>query len=128
MTELDDLLSDLHVEGSEKSRAKELNHVIQYEETELGLLLLVKVKGLWKDHIDQLIDKLTAQGAMSLEQSSHDLSNRKLEIIFVVVFLLDNFEIILIELLIFVLSLSLILSKFIVLSNSLVRFGILLNE
>ncbi len=91
MTELDDLLSDLHVEGSEKSRAKELNHVIQYEETELGLLLLVKVKGLWKDHIDQLIDKLTAQGAMSLEYSSHDLSNRKLEIIFVVVFLLDNF-------------------------------------
>lgn len=128
MTELDDLLSDLHVEGSEKSRAKELNHVIQYEETELGLLLFVKVKGLWKDHIDQLIDKLTAQGAMSLEQSSHNLSNRKLEIIFVVVFLLDNFEIILIELLIFVLSLSLILSKFIVLSNSLVGFGILLNE
>ena len=75
MTEFDDLLSNLHVEGSKKGRAKELDHVIQHEETELGLLLLVKVKGLWKDHIDQLIDKLTALGAMSLEKSSHDLSN-----------------------------------------------------
>jgi hypothetical protein len=65
---------------------------------------------------------------MSLEQDSNDLSNRMLEIIFVVVFFFDDFKIILVKLLIFILSLSLILGEFIVFEDSLVRFVVLFNQ
>lgn len=65
---------------------------------------------------------------MSLEQDSNDLSNRMLEIVFVVVFFFDDFKIILVKLLIFILSLSLILSKLVVFEDSLVRFVVLFNQ
>ena len=65
---------------------------------------------------------------MSLEQDSNDLSNRMLEIVFVVVFFFDDFKIILVKLLIFIVSLSLILSKLVVFEDSLVRFVVLFNQ
>ena len=65
---------------------------------------------------------------MSLEQDSNDLSNRMLEIIFVVVFFFDDFKIIFVKLLIFILSLSLILGKLIIFLDSLIRFVVLLNQ
>ena len=65
---------------------------------------------------------------MSLEQDTNDLSNRMLEIILVVVFLFDDLKIILIELLIFILCLSLILGKLIIFLDSLIRFVVLFNQ
>jgi hypothetical protein len=65
---------------------------------------------------------------MSLEQDSNDLSNRMLEIIFVVVFFFDDFKIIFVKLLIFILSLSLILGKLIIFLDSLIRFVVLLYQ
>ena len=65
---------------------------------------------------------------MSLEQDSNDLSNRMLEIIFVVVFFFDDFKIIFVKLLIFILSLSLILGKLIIFLDSFIRFVVLLYQ
>ena len=65
---------------------------------------------------------------MSLEQDTNDLSNRMLEIKFVVVFFFDDFKIIFVKLLIFILSLSLILCKLIVFEDSLIRFVVLFNQ
>ena len=65
---------------------------------------------------------------MSLEQDTNDLSNRMLEIVLVVVFFFDDFKIILIELLIFILCLSLILGKLIIFLDSLIRFVVLFNQ
>ena len=65
---------------------------------------------------------------MSLEKDTNDLSNRMLEIILVVVFLFDDLKIILIELLIFILCLSLILGKLIIFLDSLIRFVVLFNQ
>lgn len=64
---------------------------------------------------------------MSLEQDTNDLSNRMLEIVLVVVFFFDDLKIILIELLIFILCLSLILGKLIIFLDSLIRFVVLFN-
>jgi len=57
---------------------------------------------------------------MSFEKNSNNFSNRMLEIVLIIVLLLNYFQIILIKLLIFVLGLSLILRKLIVLYNSLI--------
>ena len=65
---------------------------------------------------------------MSLEKDTNDLSNRMLEIVLVVVFLFDDLKIILIELLIFILCLSLILGKLIIFLDSLIRFVVLFNQ
>jgi hypothetical protein len=65
---------------------------------------------------------------MSLEQDSNDLSNRMLEIIFVVVFFFDDFKIIFVKLLIFILCLSLILGELIIFLDSLIRFVVLLYQ
>jgi hypothetical protein len=65
---------------------------------------------------------------MSLEQDTNDLSNRMLEIVLVVVFFFDDLKIILIELLIFILCLSLILGKLIIFLDSLIRFVVLFNQ
>ena len=65
---------------------------------------------------------------MSLEKDTNDLSNRMLEIVLVVVFLFDDLKIILIELLIFILCLSLILGELIIFLDSLIRFVVLLNQ
>ena len=65
---------------------------------------------------------------MSLEKDTNDLSNRMLEIVLVVVFFFDDLKIILIELLIFILCLSLILGKLIIFLDSLIRFVVLFNQ
>jgi len=65
---------------------------------------------------------------MSLEEDAHDLGNGQLEIILVVVLLLDDFQVILIELFIFVLRLSLILGELIVLLDPRVGVVVKIDE
>jgi len=121
-------LSNLDVKRSQKIRSEEFDHIIHDKETELSFIFFARVKYWRQDYINKLVNQISAQGTMSLEQDSNDLSNRVLEIIFVVVFFFDDFKIIFVKLLIFILCLSLILGKLIIFLDSLIRFIVLLYQ
>jgi hypothetical protein len=57
---------------------------------------------------------------MSLKQDAHDFSNRELKVILVVVFLLNDFEIIIVNLIVFIISIS-VFRHVVVLLDSFIR-------
>lgn len=64
---------------------------------------------------------------MSLKQDAHDFSNRELKVILVVVFLLDDFEIIIVNLIVFVISIG-VFRHVVVLLDSFIRLVIHVDQ